>query len=100
MSKEDRGARQERRLDNLQRLFPEAQGLRAAVGALLDDETRTAYKNGLNAGRSQTGYRLVEENERLRRELAQALQQRKEDSCPTFPSAPSATGSGASAGEP
>lgn len=43
----------------------------------------TAYKNGLNAGRSQTGYRLVQENERLRRELTQAQQERRESPCTT-----------------
>lgn len=43
----------------------------------------TAYKNGLAAGRSQTGYRLVQENERLRRELALAQQERRESPCTT-----------------
>lgn len=57
-------------------------GLRDAVSRYLMGEllphVETAYKNGLDAGRSQTGYRLVQENERLRRELALAQQERKE----------------------
>jgi hypothetical protein len=52
-----------------------------------------AYQAGLTAGRSQAGYRLVKENERLRTELARY---ETEESCPS-PSVPTADGSSASA---
>ncbi|MEV4232389.1 hypothetical protein AB0J81_36035 [Streptomyces bobili] len=43
-----------------------------------------AYKRGHEAGSSKAGYRLVQENERLRRELALAHQSRREeDPCST-----------------
>jgi hypothetical protein len=60
-----------------------------------------AYQRGLTAGQSQAGYRLVQENERLRRELELAHQsKRREAICPTCLSALSATESAASAGDP
>jgi hypothetical protein len=60
-----------------------------------------AYKRGHDAGRSRAGYRLVTENERLRRELELARREKNGASvCPTCLSALSATESGASAGEP
>lgn len=43
-----------------------------------------AYRRGHEAGFSRAGYRLVQENERLRRELALAHQSRREeDACST-----------------
>lgn len=47
--------------------------------AQLMPHIEAAYKRGHEAGSSKAGYRLVQENERLRRELAL---QGKESSCP------------------
>lgn len=52
----------------------------------------SAYRRGLTAGRSQAGYRLVQENDRLQRLL------REEGPCAS-PSARTADGSSASARE-
>lgn len=59
-----------------------------------------AYKRGLMATQSRAGYRLVRENERLRRELRQAtaLTEANEPEEETW-SAPSATATPASAPE-
>lgn len=78
--------------------------------AVVMPHIEAAFKRGHEAGRSQAGYRLVEENERLRRELELAHQsKRREGICPSClsilpggaASAPAAGGTTpASAGEP
>ncbi|MFF9088423.1 hypothetical protein ACF1BE_18740 [Streptomyces sp. NPDC014991] len=73
----------------------------SAYVALLP-HVEAAYKRGHEAGSSQAGYRLVQENERLRRELELARREKNGGGvCPSCLSALGATGSTrASAGEP
>ncbi|WP_329407124.1 hypothetical protein OG802_03505 [Streptomyces sp. NBC_00704] len=72
------------------------QGLESTVFEALD----AAYQRGEQAGSSRMNYRLVQENERLRRELGLAQQsKRREEVCPTCLSAIGASGSTASADE-
>lgn len=60
-----------------------------------------AYQRGHEAGSSKAGYRLVQENERLRHELALAHQtNQRKGVCPTCLSAIGASESTASADEP
>jgi hypothetical protein len=61
-----------------------------------------AFKRGHEAGSSKAGYRLVQENERLRRELELAHQaNQRRGVCPTCLSALDASGTTrASAGDP
>ncbi|MBC9726609.1 hypothetical protein [Streptomyces sp. TRM68367] len=56
MSEPDWEARLVTRIKNLQRVFPEAEGLHALVRALVNVEIEAAYQRGLMAGRSQAGY--------------------------------------------
>jgi hypothetical protein len=81
----------------------------ASVGWLEDAVLETvlphieaAFKRGHEAGSSKAGYRLVQENERLRRELALAHQaNQRRGVCPTCLSALDASGTTrASAGDP
>lgn len=60
--------------------------VRDAVLHAIDQHIEAAYLRGLQAGRSQAGYTT--------------RRKKKEETCPTSTSAPGATGSGASAGEP
>jgi hypothetical protein len=73
-----------------------------ALGGAVMPHIDAAHQRGLTAGQSQAGYRLVRENERLRRELELAHQnKRREGICPTCLSALDVTGSTpASAGDP
>ncbi|MEV7814297.1 hypothetical protein AB0P05_26765 [Streptomyces flaveolus] len=75
--------------------------VKATAHHALHAHVEAAYKRGHEAGSSKAGYRLVTENERLRRELELARREKNGASvCPTCLSALSATASGASAGEP
>lgn len=66
---------------------PEVQGVasRYLMGAVMP-HIEAAYRRGREAGGSRAGYRLVLENERLRKELARY---EREEKCATAP-APSA----------
>jgi hypothetical protein len=86
MPEPDWNARLETQLSNLAKLYPEAEGLSEVVRSLVTWHRVDAHDAGWLANRSKAGYRLVSENEKLRRELE--LSKRKEDPCPT--AAPSA----------
>ena len=53
--------------------------------AVVMPHIEAAYDRGLMAGSSKAGYRLVQENARLRRELELARRENKEESCETTP---------------
>jgi hypothetical protein len=76
--------------------------LAGALGGAVLPHIEAAYGRGLTAGQSQAGYRLVQENERLRRELELAHQsKRREAICPSCLSPlPGRTTAAPSAGTP
>lgn len=77
-----------------------SEGQAADLTRALQPHFEAAHARGVMTGRSKAGYRLVQENETLRRELALAQQtKRREGVCPSCLSALSVTESGASAGE-
>jgi hypothetical protein len=54
--------------------LPNGTGVVAAVLTAVLPHLELAYKRGQDAAQSRAGYRVVQENERLRRELEQASQ--------------------------